>query len=111
MLLSDLARRPSLNALDLDPVARDRDGVPRVRSTYRNYGNECASPLTAGPRGWIAQGRRRYRDPAPAGGPTPLSTHAYGRARMGDDPRASVVDKRDEAHEVPSLVVLGDLPD
>ena len=33
--------------------------------------------------------------------------HAFGGARMGDDPATSVVDRFGMAHEVPNLALLG----
>jgi gluconate 2-dehydrogenase alpha chain len=39
--------------------------------------------------------------------PIAVNSHAYGGARMGNDPHTSVVDKWLVSHEVPNLVVLG----
>ena len=36
-----------------------------------------------------------------------VSAHAFGGARMGDDPATSVVDRFGMAHEVPNLALLG----
>ena len=36
-----------------------------------------------------------------------LVDHAYGTARMGNDPDTSVLDKWQISHEVPNLLVLG----
>ena len=96
------------NFLDLDPVVRDRDGVPVVRVTY---------DFKAADRRQVAYLKDRLDDWFAAagaarswhteGGPAPVSTHAYGGTRMGIDPVASVVDAHGLAHEVPNLAVLG----
>ena len=39
--------------------------------------------------------------------PAPVSTHAYGGTRMGDDPASSVVDRWGVAHEVPNRAIVG----
>ncbi|WP_328914207.1 MULTISPECIES: GMC family oxidoreductase [unclassified Streptomyces] len=96
------------NVLDLDPVARDRDGVPRIRSTYRYFDNEVRQTRFLLDRAaeWLTAAGAAETWHLPTG-PTPVSTHAYGGTRMGDDPGTSVVDRWGEAHEVPGLVVLG----
>ena len=43
----------------------------------------------------------------PAGIPVPISSHAYGGTRMGDDPATSVVNKYSISHEAKNLFVLG----
>ena len=39
--------------------------------------------------------------------PIGVNSHAFGGARMGNDPDTSVVDKWCMAHEVPNLAILG----
>lgn len=96
------------NVLDLDPVARDRDGVPRIRCTYRYFDNEVRQTRFLLDRAaeWLTAAGAAETWHLPEG-PAPVSTHAYGGTRMGSDPATSVVDRWGEAHEVPGLVVLG----
>jgi len=96
------------NFLDLDPVVRDPDGVPVVRCTYDFAENErlqCAF-LLARAAEWLAEAGASECWHVPAE-PAPVSTHAYGGTRMGDDAACSVVDSWGLAHEVPNLVILG----
>jgi gluconate 2-dehydrogenase alpha chain len=95
------------NVLDLDPVARDGTGLPRVRVTHRIGENER--------RGWDFL-MRKLREWLAASGATETwaqagifldGRHPAGGTRMGDDPETSVVDKYAFAHEVPNLGVLG----
>ena len=39
--------------------------------------------------------------------PIPVSSHAYGGTRMGEDPGNSVVDRYSISHEAPNLAVMG----
>ncbi len=45
----------------------------------------------------------RGREP----GAMPVSTHAYGGTRMGENPETNVVDPWGFSHEVPNLGILG----
>jgi gluconate 2-dehydrogenase alpha chain len=96
------------NYVDLDPVIKDDLGRPVLRITFALHENEIKSAL------WMQD---RLKEWITAAGATDIwtfppteyspSTHAYGGARMGNDPATSVVDRWQIAHEVPNLVVLG----
>jgi gluconate 2-dehydrogenase alpha chain len=95
------------NRLDLDPVARDPYGVPRVRITFRPRENELRGAAFLGERleQWL---REAGADEVWHGPPTPIEArHCYGGARMGDDPATSVVDRDGFVHDAPNLGVLG----
>ena len=95
------------HVLDLDPLARDPFGIPRVRITHRIRENELtgASFMVERMAQWLdAAGACQVRD-APA--PVLEARHCYGGTRMGADPAESVVDAHGFAHEVPNLAILG----
>jgi gluconate 2-dehydrogenase alpha chain len=95
------------NYLDLDPVVRDRSGMPVVRVTCRPRANE--------ERGSIFMRQRLEQWLAEAGAAATWSSdhlfldgrHAYGGTRMGDDASTSVVDAEGFAHEVRNLGIVG----
>jgi gluconate 2-dehydrogenase alpha chain len=96
------------NYCDLDPVVKDDLGRPVLRITFALQQNEINSAL------YMQEKLKGVMEAAGASDiwtypPTEYSpsTHAYGTARMGDDPATSVLDKWQISHEVPNLVVLG----
>ena len=96
------------NFLDLDPSVRDPLGRPVIRITNDFTDNEYRMS------NYIADRLAELLKTAGAAevwkgvpGPRPVSTHAYGGTRMGDDPTISVVDKWGMSHEAPNLAVLG----
>jgi len=97
------------NFLDLDPEFKDPKGEPVVRITYNIQDNEkragefMTGKLTEILKKMGASKTWFWLPPIPL----PVSTHAFGGARMGDDPATSVVDKYCMSHEVPNLAVLG----
>jgi gluconate 2-dehydrogenase alpha chain len=95
------------NVLDLDPVARDAHGLPRVRVTWRAGEREHTARrfLEEQLAAWL-------REAGATGTWTPPGDYvemrtAYGGTRMGDDPAGSVVDRFGLAHGVPNLGLLG----
>jgi gluconate 2-dehydrogenase alpha chain len=95
------------NRLDLDPVAIDAHGLPRVRVTFRVRERERRA------RAFLEE---RLGDWLRAAGATEVWASqreciemrtAYGGTCMGDDPAASVVDRFGFAHEVPNLALIG----
>ncbi|MEZ4623238.1 MAG: GMC family oxidoreductase [Thermomicrobiales bacterium] len=98
------------NFVDLDPTATDDLGVPRLRVTYNFGPNELIStPYFESKIDEIftAAGATELWPFLPAGIPVPISSHAYGGTRMGDDPATSVVNKYSISHEAKNLFVLG----
>lgn len=95
------------NRLDLDPLRRDRHGLPVVRITHRLHENErrgCAF-MTERLQEWLREAGAA--ETWAASEPTIEGRHSYGGTRMGDDPASSVVDRHGLSHEVPNLGVLG----
>jgi gluconate 2-dehydrogenase alpha chain len=99
-----------MNFLDLDPDVSDPLGVPVIRATCSYGENEIASTTYLDEKLIEiveAMGGTESWPLFQAGVPTPVSSHAYGGTRMGDDPATSVVDKYGLSHEAPNLMVLG----
>jgi len=95
------------NYLDLDPARKDKWGIPIVRIHVTWSENEkalrtdmmqqCAEMLEAS--GCTAV--ETYDDDAPMG----FSVHEMGTARMGRDPRTSVLNAHNQAHDVKNLFI------
>jgi choline dehydrogenase-like flavoprotein len=95
------------NAVDLDPVLKDKWGVPALRMTFTEHPNDIALNTyfqkkslelldAAGAiRTWATPPRRSF----PA-------VHLLGTCRMGNDPKESVVNKYHRAHDVPNLFMV-----
>ena len=97
------------NYLDLDPAVKDDIGMPVIRVTFDLHDQETsrAEFVNAKVGRWLSEAGASETwyllPPVPIG----VNSHAFGGARMGDDPDTSVVDKWLIAHEVPNLAVLG----
>jgi choline dehydrogenase-like flavoprotein len=94
------------NSITLDPTARDRWGRPSLRVTYRDHPDDLAAMR------FMADRSREILEAAGAarvwGAPvaeTTLFAHLLGTARMGNDPRTSVVNRDHRAHDVPNLFI------
>ncbi|MGE3615173.1 MAG: GMC oxidoreductase [Gemmatimonadales bacterium] len=95
------------NYVDLDPFARDKWGIPALRIKVAFGPNEqailadiqqtAAEMLEAAGATNIST----YNDHLPPG----LCIHEMGGARMGRDPRTSVLNGWNQAHDVPNLFV------
>jgi choline dehydrogenase-like flavoprotein len=95
------------NRLSLDPVKTDADGVPQLRIEFSFGDNErklladakkeAAAMLTA------AGGKVLFGSDEPNPGGSAI--HEMGGARMGRDPGTSVLNRFNQAHDVPNLFV------
>lgn len=92
------------NRVELDPELTDSHGIPAARATYTMSDNT---------RQMLAHGLDRIGEVLEAAGaieilePTGANMgHLMGTVRMGDDPRTSVVDAWNRAHDVPNLYVV-----
>ena len=99
------------NRVDLDPKVRDFHGFPAARITYSAHQHEKAAASIVAPR--LEEMHQRARGAVGAAViPFPLiqdtipqTAHLAGTARMGDDPKTSVCDKRGQLHDVEGLYV------
>ncbi|HVS61700.1 MAG TPA: GMC family oxidoreductase [Gemmatimonadaceae bacterium] len=95
------------NYADLDPVRKDRWGIPLLRIHCAWSDNERAlrADLKAQAQEMLhAAGCtdvQAYDDDAPPG----FSVHEMGTARMGRDPKTSVLNAHNQAHDVKNLFV------
>jgi choline dehydrogenase-like flavoprotein len=94
------------NRVVLDPVLQDADGIPAPKIIYKMSENS---------RRLLAFHLARAQESLQAAGAhetvvAPLiretGWHLLGTARMGDDPRTSVVDAFGRAHDVPNLFIF-----
>jgi choline dehydrogenase-like flavoprotein len=94
-----------INRGELDDTAKDSNGIPAPRVTYRASDNTTAMlqhGSTAARQVLEAAGARTILD----SGRIMNFAHYMGTARMGSDPGRSVIDKWHRAHDVPNLFVV-----
>lgn len=101
----------SWNRLEIDPDGlRDRLGIPQVRFETRSAYPQSVAMLEQmyGEIEEILKAAGAEIMPYKKVSPYPLGavTHEAGGARMGDDPRTSVVDKWNRCHDVPNVLVV-----
>ena len=95
------------NHISLDPVQKDQWGIPIVHIHWAWSDNEKAlreDMKTQAAEMLEASGCkdvRTYDDHAPMG----FSVHEMGTVRMGRDPKTSVLNAFNQAHDVPNLFV------
>jgi choline dehydrogenase-like flavoprotein len=95
------------NYVDLDPARKDRWGIPVPRIHWSWSDNETAlreDLKTQAAEMLEAAGCadvQTYDDDAPMG----FSVHEMGTVRMGRDPKTSVLNAHNQAHDVPNLFV------
>lgn len=94
------------NAVTLDPAHPDPHGRPGLSLTYQDHPDDQLA------QHWFRQRTHELMDAAGASTiwdqpirPSDGSVHLLGTARMGDDPRTSVVDRYHRAHDVPNLFI------
>ncbi len=92
------------NRVTLDPTVTDSDGLPAPRVTYRLSENTQRNIQFTTERmieAHEAAGAARIFT-----GPLTPSGHLLGTARMGHDPKTSVVDSFGRSHDIPNLFVV-----
>jgi choline dehydrogenase-like flavoprotein len=94
------------NSISLDPKLKDQWGRPALRVTYTDHPDDVKMARFLQDRSreilGAAGARRVWGTPFEGSGGT---AHLLGTARMGNDPRSSVVDRFHRAHDVPNLFV------
>ncbi|KAA5605205.1 GMC family oxidoreductase [Roseospira marina] len=94
------------NRVTLDPDHTDRHGMPGVRVTYalgENTKRMLAHGLARSKEVFAAAGARVTASFAPV---RHTGWHLMGTARMGSDPKTSVVNAFGQAHAVPNLFIV-----
>ena len=95
------------NRVDLDPTVKDAWGVPAIRMTYADHPQDLKLYKHFAEKGeelLKASGAvQAWQQPVES---TNFSVHLLGTCRMGNDPRTSVVDKYNRAHDVKNLFVV-----
>ena len=96
------------NRVELDPHVKDAWGIPVLRFSYKYGDNEkkmCADMVASMQEAFATSGfevTRVDRDPLTEGS----SVHELGTARMGTDPKTSVLNPFLQSHDVKNLFVV-----
>jgi choline dehydrogenase-like flavoprotein len=93
------------NTVTLDPVLKDSNGIPAPKINYTLSENSRRMLDHA-----VARGSEILRPPAP-GTSSPSAAalagwHLMGTARMGTDPKRSVVNEWGRSHDVKNLFIV-----
>jgi len=92
------------NGIELDPDLKDAWGLPCMRVTFRDHEDDMATGRFLNDRAMeILEAAGATRRWAPEVQPQTSAVHLLGTCRMGNDPRASVVNTDHRAHDVPNL--------
>ena len=94
------------NTVTLDPVLTDSDGIPAPKIRYKISANTrrlLRFNLDRAHEAHQAAGALRTTE-TPIWGDQP--GHLMGTARMGHDPKTSIVDQWGRAHDVPNLFIV-----
>jgi choline dehydrogenase-like flavoprotein len=92
------------NSISIDPTLKDAWGIPAIRVTYKDHPDDMATAKFFQDRSFeiveAAGAIKIWRDSIAerSGG-----VHLLGTARMGNDPRTSVIDKYHRTHDVRNL--------
>jgi choline dehydrogenase-like flavoprotein len=108
MILAHLTSLPlESNTITLDPEVKDAWGLPAMRVTFKNHPDDLKNMAFFSDRALElldAAGAQKKWALEPE--ETTASVHLMGTCRMGNDPKASVVDKYHRAHDVPNLFIV-----
>ena len=108
MILTHLTTLPlESNTITLDPEVKDAWGLPAMRVTYKNHPDDLKNMAFFSDRALElldAAGAQKKWAIEPQ--ESTASVHLMGTCRMGNDPKASVVDKYHRAHDVPNLFIV-----
>jgi choline dehydrogenase-like flavoprotein len=95
------------NSITLDPKLKDSLGRPAIRVTYEDHPDDLKLAAFLQDRAMellgAAGAAKSWREPIEVQN---IGTHLLGTARMGDDPKTSVVDRFHRAHEVKNLFIV-----
>lgn len=95
------------NQVTLDPMKKDRFGIPQVHISMEFKENELKARADM-----AAQAEKIFRAAGavfyttdPKSNPPGAGIHEMGTARMGDNPKESVLNKWNQAHDIANLFV------
>ena len=95
------------NSISLDPEVKDAWGLPAMRVTYRDHPDGMKTKEFLRDRALelleAAGAVKKWGSPVTE---TRTGGHLMGTCRMGNDPKTSVVDKFNRAHDVPNLFIV-----
>ena len=96
------------NAVTLDPELKDAWGLPAMRVTFKEHEHDLRMYKYFQERGrelLLAAGAKATHD-IPFSDDPGFTVHLLGTARMGNDPKTSVVDRYHRAHDVRNLFIV-----
>ena len=92
------------NSVSIDPTLKDAWGIPAIRVTYKDHPDDLATAKFLQDRSYeILQAAGAQKIWRNAIAENTFGVHLLGTARMGNDPKSSVVDKYHRTHDVPNL--------
>ncbi len=95
------------NTVTLDPQVKDVWGQPAIRITYKNHPDDLKNMAFFRERALellqAAGAKKQWGWPVEE---VEISVHLMGTCRMGNDPKTSVVNKYNRAHDVPNLFLV-----
>jgi len=97
------------NSISLDDKVKDAWGLPAMRVTFKNHPDDLkAVDFLIEKQKEILEtaGAKKVWVDLSGTGDVTYSRHLMGTCRMGEDPRLSVVDKWNRAHDVPNLFLV-----
>jgi choline dehydrogenase-like flavoprotein len=108
-VLAHTSSLPQLrSSISLDPEAKDAWGLPATRVTYDFHPDDVATMkwmLTKQVEVLEAAGAKKVWTTGIGLEDMLPSRHLMGTCRMGNDPRQSVVDRNNRAHDVANLII------
>jgi len=94
------------NCITLDPELKDDWGLPAIRFRYRDHPDDLSTDRWLQDRAYeilqAAGAMDLYREPVAE---QSWANHMLGTCRMGNDPKASVVDATHRTHDVRNLFI------
>ena len=97
------------NSISLDDSVKDAWGLPALRVTFKNHPDDMKALnfcLDRQKEILTEAGARKVWVDQSTAVETTYSRHLMGSCRMGDDPRSSVVNRWNRAHDVPNLYLV-----
>lgn len=100
------------NAMDLDPTVKDAWGIPVLRFSYQFGENEkkMAADMAESAKEMFDAAGFEIVSVSKSILPEGWSIHEMGSARMGNDPKTSVVNQYEQSHDVKNLFVVDAAP-